>query len=306
MKAIKLLVLWALVILSQSGCSDDKRDYYSEVIKDCNYMVKGEIVYGLEPPAAQLRARCKTALETILSDRYDETWGDAPPLLKDKVTEAFQALVAYPLAFPPENRIFGLAPYSIPLSFIESATYYERNPMQSLFNKAFWNIDRITRIPSFPRSSAQWTPDFWHGGLQLIDGVLTIADSFGDYDKNEFYTSPVIRASILVHETRHGDGIWHEPCKDTGIRECDADFNGPYGHAISYMAMLLEAGGRAQFNGSAPLLSSYDIMKLGERMCATLANKFWHIPEELERFTNFYDCDTLTSEQVKNLAGLLR
>ncbi|MBI3542876.1 MAG: hypothetical protein HY075_06345 [Deltaproteobacteria bacterium] len=303
-RPLELGALVAALALALSAAACGGGDPYAEAAPACSYVSSGTAIWkpdglpdGTPPTAWQgsssLKPECKAVLEKLLP--FDGSWTDAPDGLKDRVMEAFQALLAYPLALPNENRIFGVAPWSYPLGFIVEIQRDE-TPMKSLFNHALSVVDTLHRVPSLGQKSAQWTPDDY---VLLWNGVLTIADSFADLGQNPFFTTPIQRASILVHEAHHGDGYFHHPCGDERGWECDFDLNGPFGYAALYDVMAL--------HGSASFLSDDDIRFLFAQACSKLKTRFNHLPPDLQATVDAISgCWDFSADDIAALEGLKR
>src|SRR4051794_29586880 len=98
----------ALTSFASLGCNQ-MVDYYSKVKDVCSYTLPPERRFGDYAVKTTLTPKCKAALEGVIpydADR-DPSFANAPQGYKDKVTEAFQAIVAWPLRRSPENRILG-------------------------------------------------------------------------------------------------------------------------------------------------------------------------------------------------------
>ncbi len=260
-----------------SGCLSSG-DPYSLIAGPC-----GELIPHSNTSLSQ---ECKDALTELLP--FDDVSFDAAPAgIKDKVLEAFQALAAYPLYVSPEqNSIFGLTisdrvgPISL-LSFeILGIPTLTRPPQQKaeyqLLNRSMFNyvVNRTTRIyyqttgtPGDALASYTITPD---GGL----GTLTITPSF--WAPDQLYASPFrapLRAAILLHEARHGDGNFHLPCWDSygdGGFFCDADHNSPYGLQIAYLLGILRTGSRPlpDYRNGEPILDFFDQAFISAEICS--------------------------------------
>ncbi len=278
-----------LFVLLLAGCSE--HDYYTEAKPVCDYTVPGERVdQGPTPIETTLTPACKTRLESMLP--FDDSWSGAPAGLKDRVTEAFQAVLAYPLKLPPENQLLGVAPHSFPDSFLDEIQA-EETPMKSLFNHALNLIQTIHYVKSLGNINAQFTPDNY---IEVWDGVLTIADGFGAMNEHPYYTTPLRRASTIVHEAHHADGYFHVSCGDARGPECDADLNGPFGFAVLYKTMALQ--------GSAKLLSDVDLALLEGQSCYTLQTRFKTLPPVLLEKLRGLDCQSFSAEEVRVMEEL--
>ncbi|MGK5082875.1 hypothetical protein WDW37_06190 [Bdellovibrionota bacterium FG-1] len=236
-----ILLSGAYAALLLSGCV--QQDYYSQVLQDCNYPVKnlGTHIPDSKQTETTLTDACKTALEAILP--YDDSFQNAPTGFKDKVTEAFQALIAYPLLIPKENTLLGVAPVpagAIDMDLIDLFKDYS-NPNQSLFNSVLNQFRTITfSSDTSLHADAAWGPD---ADTLFINGSLTIYPPFWNPKSlPEAFVNPFNRASTLVHESRHANHFDHIACNDPnspGLR-CDYDLKGAWGFSITYLHYLLQ------------------------------------------------------------------
>ncbi len=301
MKMNKLLPLALLPVLLFSACTT--QDYYSQVIGDCNYLqAPGTYSINLTAagaPAAQLQPKCKAALEAILP--YDATWATAPDGAKDKVTEAFQAILAYNLKLPAQNTILNVAPYSIPLWHL-SLFQSEETPQKSIFNHIINLVQTITYNDSVgPNFTAQYTPKADLGGL------LTITKLFSSQDG--YYTGSFTRAATIIHEARHGDGYFHSKCPPDvadGIYECDTDQAGPYGMEVTYYEMLLQANGNRISAAKPSPLSDVDVNYIGFGICANLFYMIRQAPAPLATLVTTSNCVSQNAAWFINQEGLNR
>ncbi len=238
------------------ACVGSDLDFYAEVIQACDYRTAKTEIFAEDETLTSLTPECKEMLEIYLP--YDESWDGAPAGLKDKVTEAFQVLLAYPLELPPENRVLGEMPWAMPtkpLCMIAPELYedcpspHEKtdhpNMARNVFNYVMSRIATITYEPPMEGEgkSASLTPDLIrsHGEGYL----LSITDNFWS-GSSDFFMTPFRRASILVHESWHGDSRTHTLCshEDAGTGfNCDADMTGPYGVETIYGLSLLHGSG---------------------------------------------------------------
>lgn len=283
-----------------SACN--AHNFYAEVKDVCSYTEQGQVVFGSTPPLPSIHADCKAALEAILP--YDSTWSMAPAGLKDYTTQAFQALIAYPLELPPDNKLFGMSPFSIPQSFLDFF-HAEPNPNQAAFNHALNVIQTISYDPSFNNVAvAQWTP---YNSVAFWNGQLSVSASFGGYTRTNgvYFTTPVLNAAILVHEAHHGDGYFHFECPTTHDFGCEADLNGPYGHEISYLISVLHGSGNARPNGQPPILSDTDVLVIGFQACSAL-KRIFDLPADLANFRDMANCGALDAGYFILAEGLTR
>ncbi|MCC7441056.1 MAG: hypothetical protein IT285_05465 [Bdellovibrionales bacterium] len=323
------LGLAATVGLGASGCLVAQDiNYFGEVMPECDYR-------EIDPPSYKeadllrttLRPECKELLEAILP--FDETWAGAPAGLKDKLLEAFQFVAAFPLKLPREGRLFGVAPYAIPLGHYcifdpigyedeclggggaggEAASVHQLN--RNLFNYLLARIDRITYDAVSTGKTASMGPS--------VDGwLLTIANPFWSPDTWANYISrPFIRASTLVHEARHADSRMHDICTDDadlpGRAACDPDLTGPYGLEMTYLHAVM--GGAAPLVDAAgdPVLTDSDMEWIMGDMCGTLTFRFYthytdgrQLPPELNALFDENDCGDFDAEWAVAALGLER
>jgi hypothetical protein len=248
-------------------------DPYALVAKDCAYPVPnmGEhLSESADLVATTLTPACKAALEAVIP--YDpESFATAPVGFKDKVTEAFQALVAYPIAQPKEATYFGIAPPEAGMiSPAFAAILAERpNLNQSLFDDIINQVD----VVKYAKNSGDSSDATYSEEFSLKPRQITIYRSFWDplTDDESNYVSPFYRAQVLVHEARHGDGTSHVPCTTPGTQDwgysCDNEMLGAYGSGALYLRFLIHGSGTCQGEGCKPLLPNYNVMMAGYHMC---------------------------------------
>lgn len=251
-----------------------------ELLAACDYRFPGGAPVATKPEETRrhtLRPECQAELEKVL--KFDEeSWKKAPPALREKVLEAFQVLIAYPLKFPRENRILGTDPYAIPVANIciidplrcpgtfqpEDGSSEDLN--RNVFNFVVNNIDRIV----YDGSDEAWGGSavaMWAGVPCVMPRTLTIYDRFwNDSMDRAAFRSPFARAGTLVHEARHGSGNFHIGCRYGESANCDPDLSGPYGIQAAYLTMLIHGGYDVQEEGR-PILSDGDIKVIGEWIC---------------------------------------
>jgi len=290
------------------------RDYWSEVIAPCGYLIpRSRTTYG-----SSLTLACRAALEEALP--FHESFDGAPAGLRDQVMEGFQVMAAYPIAFPPENRIFGVAPYAIPLatlclldpgSFVSECRIEEdyeeylhgipsgdpRRISRNVFNRALNRIDEIRYEPGDGTASASMGPFPTEEGISYR---LTIFDAFRD--------TPFERSATLVHESRHGDGYHHNVnyCA-AGTADCDPQLAGCYGTEAIYRLMLLHGSYGLKVEGTNDwAMTNYDVLSLGYASCLNLMNNLeaGRYPPELEAFLKETPCYTLTAQDILDLEGI--
>lgn len=288
-----LTLLLALVLVT--GCNGDT-DYYAQVAGPCGYTSQGSIAISSAFPKARLKHECKTALEAVLP--YDhESFANAPDGFKDKITEAFQAVVAYPLAFPPENRIMGVAPWSIPLGVVERFRE-DSNANRALFNHLMEVIHTIVYAPNDGDSGlAAYPPPLTSEGKLIVYEKFLNVDLFA---WNSWYTGGLRRAAVLIHEARHADGYFHVPCSSSGNDfACDSDLNGPYGLEYIYLEMALHGG-------YGKHLGSWDVLTLATDVCQGLQLRIELLPPELKEFISAQPCASRSVDWYIDQLGLKR
>ena len=240
----------------------------------------------LPTTSSGLSQECKDALNEVLP--FDQASFDSAPMgMKDKVLEAFQALSAFPFYLAPDqNSVFGLRNSSLvgPITLrhfeiLGSETLLtpprQRHDFRAL-NRAVFNyvVNKITVIRFQASGAAVETlasySNTTDGGL----GTLSITPSFWSSDQlySTFFRAP-LRAAVLLHEARHGDGIFHVPCTSDpseGGFFCDADYNGPYGVQIAYLLAVLRTGSAplSDYRSGAPILDSLDQAFISAEICS--------------------------------------
>lgn len=295
-------------------------DYYSDLVgqggkNPCDYRLEGgtPIVLDGDPAlvSSTLRPECKEALEVILP--FDESWDSAPAGLKNRVMEAFQILIGYPLAFPPDNRLLGAAPNAIPSQHVgifapdrlpdAYAPDYPAsdNMNQNIFNYVLNMIDVIHYAPADGGADASY-------GVPCIQRTMTIYDFYWAADATtNLLKSLFLRAAVVVHEAHHGDGNFHVQCPDTSDVSgfsCDPDMNGPYGLEAVYLHMLLYGGAHLEENGK-PILSNLDVSMIASDACRLIMNRTGAKAPLVQAFLDLNGCGLTASETVA-LFGLQR
>ena len=106
-----------------------------------------------------LTPECLSALLQVIP--YDATsWATAPAGMQDRVTEAFQAIIAYPLAVSPtDTQFLGTQPAlagAIPVAFFNIYQEYP-NPNQALFNYILNHADQIVYGGNNPALDAMYS-----------------------------------------------------------------------------------------------------------------------------------------------------
>jgi hypothetical protein len=317
-ESLRLVALSALLLglaALGSGCMLSVDDPYSKVKPFCSDpdpWVGRSQADGF--PTTYLSAECKKALESVIP--YDASLDKAPTGFKDKITEAFQALVAYPIAVPLDNTLFGASPAragAIPYSFIK-LLQEERweNPNQALFN---YILDRVGKF-----SYQEESPD-GHDAQYSFRTITLFRDVWDpEKDKSDRMRNPFNRIALLVHESRHGEGhLSHVECEDKERpaassdseestrhgKQCDSELDGPYGFGILYLKSVLHGSGTCEEEspgaGCVPILFPASVQKIGEEMCNMIQNKINHPFAELQETIKNVDCESLTAEDVRAL-----
>lgn len=247
---------------------------------------------------------------------YDEeNFSHAPEGFRDRVNEAFHALIAYPVAIPAKNTIFGTAPDragALPLDFFE--IYRDnrwKNLNQSLFNYVFGKFDVVRYVSVLDGVSG-------HYDLKASGGLreLILTDNFWSSDRyagSANYRMPFLRSAILVHEARHGDGYVHINCDSsktshTGFA-CDPELTGPYGFETAYEKFLLHGSATciesSLRKGCTPPLSPVAVRMIGLDLCLNIQSRFMNLyPELLKLVKDGLSCSSLTYEKIMELEGI--
>lgn len=262
-RAFLISILSALL----AGCATD--DYYSQAIDACNFIPPlghhYDYLIDKDNPKAP---GCRTAIESVF--KFDESFDLAPPKFRLRVLEALHALLVFPLAYPPENRILGRGPDTFTASFLH--LFPPEQPTQ--FNRAAFNYiaNRINSI----RFVADGGGKAGRYGIDhsLIGGVMTLHAPFWD-PSDDFTTDSVFRrAAVLFHESRHGGKIFHVRCSANTDNDCDSGFDGPYGYQVQIIEMFLR--------GSHTLMDINEIAGLGHTICAIVQGSIDSGPADLK------------------------
>jgi hypothetical protein len=284
LKSQALTGLAVLVCGALSSCGST--DYYSQVVTACGYTPTSE---------SSLTPDCQKALEQVLV--FDESsWNQAPTGYKQKVLEAFQALIGYPLVIPADNKLLGISPPNsgvIALAQLETFTEVP-NPNQAIFNHILNLTDKIYFDPNDPHA-ARFAKDTLNP-FSSRPRHLTIYPSFWDaQDPSHLTPYAVMRAAILVHEAGHAEGYFHEYCSSgvfAGSFSCDADLSGPVGYAAAYIHFVMQGSAIAQIKTGKPiLLSGGAVSALSFYSCDTLEFAVFTKPEALATMLDNMVCD---------------
>jgi hypothetical protein len=303
----------ALAQLSATSCLTGDADPYSRVAPACMERNSDMGTYYEEWPGGYLSKECTAALEAVLP--YDEeSFAHAPPGFRTTVNEAFQALIAYPLAIPKENTLFGTAPKqagAIPLDFVEIfQAYGPGNLNQAIFNYILNRVEVIRYEEAGPSGhSAQLTPgassDFFQ--LTIFHKFWSPSDDISDLVRDPFG-----RAALLAHEARHADGFVHMNCDpdktDAKGWQCDSELGGAYGLQVTYLKYLLHGSATCQERhhgwGCRPLLAEQNVYSIGDKMCRILKRNIKNPYPELAAFLKDLECSGLKAEDVMALEGI--
>ncbi len=320
MRRLRVLTAAPALLLLTACPALEGIDFYSDLadangLNPCDYRLEGgtPVVPNGDPALVEstLRPECKEALEVILP--FDESWTSAPAGLKNRVLEAFQILIGYPLAFPPDNKLLGAAPNAIPTQHVAifapdrlPDTYGPAYPAsadmnQNIFNYVLNMIDVIHYAPADGGANASY-------GVPCLQRTLSIYDYYWSANATtNLLKNPFLRAAVVVHEAHHGDGNFHIQCPDTSDVSgfnCDPDMNGPYGLEAVYFHMLLYGGAHREENGK-PILSNLDVSMIASDACRLIMNRTGAKAPLIETFLDLNGCGLTTSETVA-LFGLQR
>lgn len=316
MKKRSILPLISLIAGCLSGCeSAPTGDVYSAVKDACNYTIPGGSkakVTDAEKQSSSLTAECRTALEAILP--YDSTMRNLPQWKLDQVTEAFQILVGYPLSLPSDGRIFGVAPYSIPLSafcVFEPQAHPKDCP-------TFWggvdgtlNLNRnVFNFVAKQFANITYGGDTDPGHIARYDLISLDKRTIMEKQTLKVFSGfwdpiPFQRAATLTHEAYHGEfNMAHTFCGD-GSTDCDSDLSGAYSMNISYTVALMQGSGSVKHNGEL-ILSDLDLLSLGFANCYYIRANLLNYPKELHTLLDPLDCSVLGADWYTQQEGLLR
>ena len=285
MKHLNALTLLLPLAALSSACVTPygtATDPYSQVAPYC--MTQDPLMgqYISSDPAVlgktYLTPECVSALLQVIP--YDATsWASAPVGMQNRVTEAFQAIIAYPLAVDTADTAYlGTPPPiagGIPLVFFD---IYQQaaNPNQALFNYILNHTDQFVYGGANSGVVAQYEP-------AASAEVRTIFIYQDFYDPASYWTDQYrdafVRASTLAHEARHGDSIVHEPCNAATTGEidggfsCDNELQSAYGMAGTYLKFLLHGSATCSTPGCTPALAQFNVELAGWYMCVVARNR---------------------------------
>jgi hypothetical protein len=258
---IRPLCIWLASLsgaLLSSGCvAAGNDDVYSRVEPHCMDPVPqlGELVEPKEPTQGEtyLTFECREALEAELN--FDEeSFKRARPGFKERVLEAYHALIAYPLVIPEKNELLGVSkPRAgiIPLDHIKIFRAGD-SPNQAIFN---FVANRLLEISYGEETETRWATYKWPNRIQIHSAFWADGDS-------QHRRDPFMRTATLVHEAYHAQGTFHEICETTGALDCDPELQGAYGFELIYFHFLLR--------GSGPALEPRNLMHIASYMGNTL------------------------------------
>lgn len=261
-------------------------DYYTQVKDVCSFFP----TMAYQRPDGEyttLTPECFDRLSAIVP--FDSSFDSAPANMRLKILEGFQALIGYPLALPPENKILGASPYSIPQSIVRDFAYAE-NPNKAAFNYVLNQFDQISYGGVGPTGIS---------GNYLIKpdmtGKLTV---FYHFFENAYVDRAFMKAQFLVHEARHGDGVWHVSCAapDGSTVDCDQDLNGAYGIGASYLELVL--------HGSKASLTEYQRRLIALEICYSIKIHVRMLPSELGDLLNGTECSAIDTAWISQHEGI--
>jgi hypothetical protein len=276
---------WALLCVFLQGCAGDA-DPYSTVAPHCMGRDPWMGYYLFDPvlrTQTYLTPECKAALESVVP--MDSSFDSAPEGMRDKVLEAFQAIVAYPIAVDPDDVLFlGSRPDvggAIPAYFLRIYQQWQ-NPNQALFNYILNHTDVIRYKDRTNGKSAEYYPT-----LSSEPRKITIYNDFWSPDDLDgYFRHPFGRAGTLVHEARHGDSLMHIRCARPTLfgseQVCDSEFAGPYGFEAVYSKYLLRGSAACIGSGCAPALPQLNVLLVGAGICLTVRKHLNHRWPELD------------------------
>lgn len=250
-------------------------------LSSCGYV---DFYEEVEAPCKKNFEECHKAVRQILPFNYS-TFQEAPWWFTREISKAFAVVAYYPLKYPPENRILGVAPYSIPLWHTRILNREDPHH-KSLFNYLLNNIQEIRyEVPATDESHAAYYLPNWS-----LDGVVTFY-SDGIYEGiSEFNL-----AALVIHEARHGDGYFHAKCP-AGNRDCDYDLIASEGLSITFLEMLI--------HGSHHILSKGRVVALGRKICELLKDDLLRLPAELKELVEQTACGSIDWDWLKAQEGL--
>lgn len=243
-----LLLLFALM-----GCDEQylspyagNFDYYSTLKPHCDYrLVRGILAdwensipgYTSVFDRHEMGPTCFNALEDLLKSKFTSSWLQAPTGAKERVYEALQILLAYPLKFPETGTIFQQFPIDEPaIQFF--TTEGEESLNQKILNYILNRIDYISYESTQKRKELSLLASYVHSEKRL-----TLTDSFlGD--------APLGRINTLFHEARHYDKD-HISCRKNRFqilnkdlrrsKQCDDELDDAFGFGLLLFLSFLHA-----------------------------------------------------------------
>lgn len=295
---ICLSIFTSAVLLS--ACSGPSDDEYASVEKVCRFPVPsiGRPFYDDKDLASTyLTDDCKKALEAVIP--FDEeSFASAPIGMRLRILEAFQAILAYPLAFPKNGAIFGVT--SKKMGMIPSV-FYEIFEAEEDYNKSLFNyvLDRTESIIYEPGDLSTGT----EAEYNIFERTITIYDYFVLENMSQFL-NPLHHAAILIHEARHGDSFYHFLCPspyDSRGLICDEEINGPYGLQATYLTTALHGS----FTDTTYALPNTVVYLNSFEVCSVLKKRIKTLPTELAAFiASIEDCEKISVQNVLEWEGL--
>lgn len=216
-------LLWLKLICGFAfclGCSSER--YYPQAVAAC-------FPDGI-PQKIPMSNQCKTYLEGLVSfgSGFDESTAEQ----KQQILEVFYFMLSYPLYFPLDQSVYGIAPANQIISQ-DLRIMHEENPEQPINELFFDYLMNQVRILRFTKE------DKPYGAFYLpLDQSINLANfnltTFADF---------VDLAGTLNHESRHSR-YWDHPifCPElfTAANACDEGSNQPYGWEFSFYWALLQ------------------------------------------------------------------
>lgn len=232
--------------------------------------------------------RCEQLIEGLLP--FDDSFNTAPDpaQYRRRVARAYRAILEYPLDLPRDGRILGMSPGTIPLSvysYLGSGERSQEDLRITLFNYAMSAVQRLSYDPS------DMDHNFvaWMGLTPSLGGHLAVRPLFFSDEAISRRAGEIYRAGVILHESRHADGMWHIPC--TGPRTvvvgdwtCDADMNGLYGFEAMYNQAAMRGGAISGY------LNQNEVRDVGQVACITIQLSVNRLPDELDRVLSATKC----------------
>ncbi len=271
--ALKYFLIFLLILLQ--GCYKYV-DYYEIVKQDCTPSTE-------DHNWKELDENCKNALLKVLD--FDSKFENAPETnfapksFKDKLLQSFQALFRYPLKFPNQNTIMGVAPGAIPAWHVEILTADE-SPQKSLFN---FVLNQIRHVEYGGGEKGALGEQAHFSFTDELEGKVVIFDSF-----TEEYDNVFIRAAVLAHEAFHGLGRHVHPCTPPPAIDvaCDPDLSSPTGLEVTYLELLLQANAKPWTGEDMPRLAKENVLKLVRYMYKTMRDDIQTLPPGLQELVD--------------------